>query len=652
VYVRVNAYLTIKKQNMKKMHLRTSLLITISLFTAVSTFASTNTWSGATSTHWMTATNWTLGAVPTSSDDVIIPSGASRYPVILLGMSVSAKALNISGGNVTIYNGGSLSIYGDLVTTAPNQILGDGDLSLVGDFSSIGNTISGYGFSCMSIYIPATTYTVSAILNGTIDIRSVIVLSGSLTTHGKVVLKSTATATAYMASDGGWVTDNITMERYVSGIGWHHLSSAVDANVSEWANDYSITGTHGVKSALNGTSQGTLQEYREAANTGSTLNTGYYNYTSSTAALTAGKGFTAKITTATRLLTANGFPRNIDYTVPITRTTGSNTPRGWNFVGNPYPAPISWNSVVTGGNAGSPMNGTCYIWKPTGSATSAGVWQAYNGTGVGAHNVGDIISSCQGFFVYTPSTTSLNLSFDNTRAKDDAVYYKKAALENEIRIRMHAINSPADEYLEAVTYTHGDALASYDVHDALLPPFAPTEDGQMASIAFHNQGDDYMIQTTHTITDDTRMPIHIHTLQAGVYELSATALHLSSVAQAYLYDSETGVYHNLATDKPIIHLAAAASNDRFTLVFNTTSPAVASDIHIYHTHTRGIVIERPYSETSAVVTITNLLGQELMHQSIVGTHIELPLSDEGMSMYIVKVKESDGRTATQQILVK
>ena len=47
------------------------------------------TWDGSSSTDWNTAANWDTGAVPTSSDDVIIPDTSS----------INNCELSATGGN-------------------------------------------------------------------------------------------------------------------------------------------------------------------------------------------------------------------------------------------------------------------------------------------------------------------------------------------------------------------------------------------------------------------------------------------------------------------------------------------------------------------------------------------------------------------------
>jgi hypothetical protein len=73
---------------------------------------STFTWNGSTSSDWGTAANWTPNQVPSTSASALIPaSGPSAWPQI--SGSVTSHDLTIeSGAELTIANGGSLTVEG------------------------------------------------------------------------------------------------------------------------------------------------------------------------------------------------------------------------------------------------------------------------------------------------------------------------------------------------------------------------------------------------------------------------------------------------------------------------------------------------------------------------------------------------------------
>ena len=70
----------------------------------------TNTWGGSVDSNWATDGNWSLGTVPTSTENVIIPTGLTTYPTITTAVSVN---------NVSIVDDASLvfSGAGNLTTT-------------------------------------------------------------------------------------------------------------------------------------------------------------------------------------------------------------------------------------------------------------------------------------------------------------------------------------------------------------------------------------------------------------------------------------------------------------------------------------------------------------------------------------------------------
>ena len=87
----------------------TPLLIII-LFASFTTInATTITWLGGNAS-WDDKSQWDTGVVPTSGDDVIIPSG---YCKIYSGDIEGARSVEVqSAARLYLYNGGSLEISG------------------------------------------------------------------------------------------------------------------------------------------------------------------------------------------------------------------------------------------------------------------------------------------------------------------------------------------------------------------------------------------------------------------------------------------------------------------------------------------------------------------------------------------------------------
>ena len=116
-------------------------------------------WIGATSTDWNTATNWTGPAgsvVPLSTDNVIIPTGRARYPVITTFNDVSCSNMTVqTGANVTINSTASLTVAGILTLNGPLGLIIKSDASGTGSLKD--NGIAGSGTAKVERYIVGYT---------------------------------------------------------------------------------------------------------------------------------------------------------------------------------------------------------------------------------------------------------------------------------------------------------------------------------------------------------------------------------------------------------------------------------------------------------------------------------------------------------------
>ena len=97
----------------------------------------------ASTTVWNTATNWSTGAVPTTDVNVLIPTGASNYPVI---SSTGAAAKNITvntSATLTINRDSDLTLSGNLVNRGTITLNSDADefASIIVQGTSSGNII-------------------------------------------------------------------------------------------------------------------------------------------------------------------------------------------------------------------------------------------------------------------------------------------------------------------------------------------------------------------------------------------------------------------------------------------------------------------------------------------------------------------------------
>ncbi len=175
-----------------------------------------NTWTGNSSDSWSNAGNWSANAVPTTSDNVKIPSGRSRYPDISSGTASCKNIEIVSGATVTV-DGGTLRIAGSISNSGVLDAE-DGRIELTG---SAAQTIPVGAFKNNTVRYLELDNSSGASLADTLKIMDTYYpTSGKLTTNNKLVLKSSPIRTARVAEgsgSGNYIDGNVTVERYIPG---------------------------------------------------------------------------------------------------------------------------------------------------------------------------------------------------------------------------------------------------------------------------------------------------------------------------------------------------------------------------------------------------------------------------------------------------
>ncbi|MBN1339388.1 MAG: hypothetical protein JXA03_08695, partial [Bacteroidales bacterium] len=113
--------------------MKSTLLFTILLLALALTVNAQKTWTGSTSTAWNVSTNWNPSGVPTTADNVTIPSSPANQPLI-------SGITNAVCKNLTVDSGATLSIKG---TNSNSGLLTVSGTATFNGALSIG----GYGIS-------------------------------------------------------------------------------------------------------------------------------------------------------------------------------------------------------------------------------------------------------------------------------------------------------------------------------------------------------------------------------------------------------------------------------------------------------------------------------------------------------------------------
>jgi alpha-tubulin suppressor-like RCC1 family protein len=139
-------------------------------------------WTGTASTDWSSAANWNTGAVPSTTDSVVIPAGAGNQPS--LSQPTQIHALEVASGATLTLNQ-SLTLDGSVA--APGTITGTGALTLTGSAKTVGGHLGHVTIS--GTYALADTVIVS-------DSTNVLLLDGSLKINGQILATLSTLRTA------------------------------------------------------------------------------------------------------------------------------------------------------------------------------------------------------------------------------------------------------------------------------------------------------------------------------------------------------------------------------------------------------------------------------------------------------------------------
>ena len=512
-----------------------------------------------------------------------------------------------AGGTLTICHPAGISqsgATGAVQTTGVRSFSNDAHYSYNGSVSQI--TGSGLPAQVRSLTLSNPTVLT---LTQALAVRQRVRLTntGDLALNGlPLTLLSDATGTALVANEStGVVSGNTaTMQRYLDpsgntgASGYRHYSSPVLGATVASLTTAGFTPT--VNPAYNSsptpgtvTPFPTVFDYNEAfitarSNNLSAFDKGWSSPAALNAPLGIGRGYTVQIGNAEKvaftgtLCTGDRFIGNL--------SRGSDPDAGWALIGNPYPAPLDWNTVGqpnTGGSVLNLVDAAAYVFQSTGPYT--GQYRAVvNGVGAGS----SLIAAGQGFFVRTSTSGALgsitltNANRLTTFGASQPVFQRGTASARPLLRLSLGLGSPpatpATAQDETFVYFETGATAafdgSFDAHKMANPSaYYLATQGPAAAPALSING---RAPLTAGQADEV-LPLWF-AAPAGTYTLTATELAnftaLAGGTTVYLRDALAGSLTNLSQTPTYAFTAAAGApaSGRFSLVFRTSTALATS----------------------------------------------------------------------------
>lgn len=620
------------------------------------------TWTGAVSTDWNTSGNWSNGLVPNQLDDVTIPAGAPRYPVLTGSGTFSARVLVVDLGARLTLQSGTLELRS---TT-----------SIHGTFAHEGGLVHFAGpeqqllFGSVLISLRDVTVGPAGLqLLSPLRVQRVLTLQGTLASGGMLTLASSSQETALVVNNGGFTTGNVTVQRFIdgglnTGPGYRHYSppvaSATVGGLTGQAFSPVVNPAYNTASVPgNVTPFPTVFSYDQNRVTGSghpgsqDFDRGFVSPAALSEVMPIGKGLVVHAA-AGQTLSVAGLLNNGDF-ARGGLLRGTQTESGWHLLGNPYPAPLNLEQLQTTG-----MDAAVYTFASTGPY--AGTYQSFV-RGIGAAN--PVVAQGQAFWLRTsvPNTAG-SVTFTNAARLTtfaSPVYHRPAT---DTRPLVQLTLSGATTAPDALyVYLEQGATPGFDAaFDAYKLPATdrPYLAARAGTAALSISGLPLLGTAEAVVPLEVRVPV------AGTYTLEAAALsNLPAGATAHLRDLQTGALIDLARQpRYTVTLSAAAAGPRFELVLRpgqvtATTPApatLAEQVSVFPNPAHGyLVVQVPslfYNEAKTIMLL-NSLGQAVQSISWPAGSTSYTLSLQGVTpgVYGLRVGTTSAGSVTKRLVV-
>lgn len=530
---------------------------------------------------WAVAPDGTPGLLSTNCSKMDLTVNA--------GVTVDNDWASFSCRNFTVngtFNSGALSsqnviVFGNIVCEGT----WNGQYATLSMQGADAQTISGSRY--LNAYSVSISNAVGVTLNN-LGLRLTnnlgLPYGGVLNTNSKLVLLSNSSNTAEIQSlSEGTINGSVMIYRYrpASTAGWVNLSSSVqNATIADWNDDIITTGFPG--SDYPSYNFKSVQTYNETAAGDETQ--GYVGATNVTNPLVPGLGYMVYMPTGAATIDVLAPINSGDITMPITYTDNGSG-RGWNIVGNPYPATIDWTSSS---------------WTKTNIANEVHVWNSNSNQYVsytGLLNQSPLIAPGQSFCIRANGASPQLIVREGCKAKSHGTFRTLETSNDYLTLHVQMNNLEDQTIIARTAFTTKSFDDSYDAMK-LRSPVA--EVPYMASL--DDAGNNLSINAINNEAQETIIPIRIEAGVTGIYTLTVTGLDaFSQGACVTLEDVFTGTTYVLSESTPIeMPLEAGDKTLRYQLRLGGTSLSAVTDAGCSTNDGGTATVVTPVNTTSVV----------------------------------------------------
>ncbi|AGC78627.1 PQQ-dependent dehydrogenase (s-GDH family) [Nonlabens dokdonensis] len=603
------------------------------------------------------------------AENAVIQNGSATLSDMTL-----FKNVTINSGATLVLNNSGLNITEDLQN---NGSLNDsnGILELSGDSNQ---QINGNDFEISRLIISN-----SAIVSVDVSIKNVLDVNDDLTiaAMNQMILKSNDSGTAYVDEVNGNISGTFMVENYIPGKrSFRFMSPSVTTNnfiANNWQSDFgsSNVGTHitGSISGANGfdatgsgnvsmfTFDNTNQSWTPINNTDATN-------------LIAGDAYRLfvrgdrTIDLSNNASTANNTTLKAVGNIAtgnVTVNDLSPAAGGFNFIGNPYQAPVDLNQVLT---AATNMNTSfVYYWDP--AINTRGAYVTVDVLSNSSNNPSSLMNKYvqpnTSFFATTLANGPASLTFTEANKAINSGFLNSARSSSTLsRIEIALYESSEFQDGEnsrdgAVIRFDSNQLNVVNSYDAVK--FNNIDE----NLSIINGVDNLSIEQRNLPQDSEVIPLDINTYRATDYVLS---FNLSSInVPVYLKDNYLSSYTPLNDGSNNYHYSVVSGNalsvasNRFELVFSNTVLSLEeianTEFSVYPnplSNNEKIFITGSLIDNVKSIALYNMLGQKIQNWSNINNvdnSLEIDLENLRAGNYILQINHDSG-SDTKQLIVK
>lgn len=504
---------------------------------------------------------------------------------------------------------------GDYVATTSGDISNPSNWNVSGGTLGISGNASSAPSASNNLIIPAgiTMTNASTATCNNLQIKGNYTAAAPLAIAGNLIIKSDAEGTGTLIANGNVsVSGTSTVQQYLKDArNWYVSSPVSNASVPAGYTCY---------------------QYDETGNHPSAI--GPYWFTKTTGeSLTPGIGYIALPNAAASTLefstAAGGTLNNGNVAIALTQSGAQKT--GFNLIGNPYPAHLTWTQAFVDNNS-SLINPTIWYRTNSGTTNAGSQWafltyNAHSGEGSPAGTTG-IIPPMQAFWIKAVSTGILTLNNDLLVSHQSGNPLKVLGAEQTQRQRLRLQLSNKTSSDETLIYFDAAASTEFDAADS---PKMSYNNGSMPELFTTAGTEKLVINGMNTSDVGSEFPLG-YTI-GKIDTLTISAIQVSNFdqdIQVLLKDNALNIETDLTNGNGYTFSTEAISTkDRFSILLKsigiaTQNPDNWSNQLTIRVKNNQVMISCPESMFgNTTLKIYNSTGQLCASQNISSTQTTL-----------------------------